>query len=770
MRIINYLIFITSFISIILLGMIYAIPRPPLLKNISFSQAVYDDQRHLLRLTLSKDQKYRVYTPLNNISPLMIQATLLQEDQHFYTMPGINPLSIIKAGWSTYIKRSRQIGASTITMQVARIYFKINSKTLSGKFIQIIRALQLDLFYSKPQILEAYFNLVPYGGNIEGVGAASLIYYNKDADHLLLPEALTLSVIPQNPLQRSPTKNHNLALQSARLKLFQRWIELHPSDKSQQVFMLLPLTAKPTKPVLLAPHFTTEILQQNPLNPVINTSLNIQLQNIVEHITNEYLIHQQSYGIDNAAVLLVDARNHEVKALMGSGNFFDKTIQGQVNGTTAKRSPGSTLKPFIYALALDQGLIHPYTVLRDAPTAYGAYTPEDFDYDFMGPIKAKDALILSRNIPAIYLASQLHNPDLYQFLLNANITQLKPPSDYGLSLVLGSAGVTMQELINLYVMLANQGLWQPLKVQADQNELIKKKLISPEAAFLTLDMLKDTPRPNPVSNYALNQIPVYWKTGTSSAYRDAWSVGIFGPYALAVWIGDFKGRSNPSFTGINAAAPLFFAIIDAINQQLGPLPSIMPDPKKLNLKRVQVCDASGMLPNRYCPNLVSTWFIPGKSPITRDNVYRAIAIDRKTGLRTCHYDNNTQWQVFEFWPSDLLKIFAQAGIQKVTPPPYESNCNEIINLSGITPKIISPQANLIYSRRITDSNNQIILLNASADADVKKLYWFIDNDFLGAVTPNQYLPWHEQAGNYMVRVIDDHGRSDEQQLIVENTQ
>lgn len=767
---------------IFIITTIYAIkltaPHADLLDNISFSQVIYDENHHLLRLTLTPDQKYRLYTPLNRISPIMIQATLLQEDQYFYHHLGVNPLSIIKAGWQTYIVHHRQFGASTITMQLARNYYHINSKTVPGKFNQIIRALELELFYSKKQILEAYFNLVPYGGNIEGVGAASLIYFNKQPNQLLLPDAMTLSVIPQNPRLRNPAINQNAVLQAARLKLFQRWITIHPQDKSQQMLMSLPLQATPTKPLFLAPHFCDEVLQQhNNSNSTtahknencFNTTLNISLQKSIEKIVDNYLLHQQQYGIENAAVILIDTRDMGVKALVGSGDFFNNNIQGQVNGTDAIRSPGSTLKPFIYALALDQGLIHPYTVLEDAPTHFGAYDPENFDNNFVGPIKAKDALILSRNVPAIELANQLQNPDLYQFLISANFKYLKSEDNYGLSLVLGSAGVSMQELISLYAMLANQGELKPLRFELNQPIISEKKLLSPEAAFLTLDMLKDTTRPNPVSNYALNQLPVYWKTGTSSAYRDAWSVGIFGPYALAVWIGDFPGKSNPAYVGITAAAPLFFEIIDAINQQFKPLPSIMPNPQNLHLTRVQVCEASGMLPNRYCPNLVTTWFIPGKSPITTDNIYRAIAIDNKTGLRTCHYDNNTQWVVYEFWPSNLLKIFNEAGIHKPLPPPFEAGCDETQFTSGTAPKIISPQAGLIYSQRLLDMQSTI-LFNASADADVNKLYWFVDNNFIGSITPHEYISWPEKSGHFIIRVIDDHGRSDTQDLIVENTE
>jgi penicillin-binding protein 1C len=436
--------------------------------------------------------------------------------------------------------------------------------------------------------------------------------------------------------------------------------------------------------------------------------------------------------------MLVDSRNMEVKALIGSGNYFDAAIHGQVNGTRAKRSPGSALKPFIYALALDQGIIHPYTVLKDVPSCFAEYNPENFDRDFLGPLKAKEALILSRNIPAIFLASQLKNPTLYQFLQQAQVRLPKAESTYGLSLVLGSAEVTMEELVALYAMLANQGLWQPLRTCLNQPMLEGRRLLSPEASFLTLDMLRDTPRPYLTRSSIDKQFPAYWKTGTSSSYRDAWSVGLFGPYILAVWIGDFKGTSNPAFVGTTSAAPLFFNLIDAISKHAGPLPDLVIPTPEMNLTKVKVCETSGLLPNPCCPTLVDTWFIPGKSPIKIDPIHRS--------------------ESYEFWSSDLLKIFDQAGMSRSIPPSTD-------HLQGEPPQIISPQQDLCYTVRLNKPENKI-LFSAIADADVTTLYWFVDNQFIGSCERDQPLTWQARPGTRSVRVVDNHGRTSTRPLTI----
>ncbi len=741
-------------------------PLPPLLNERSFSRAVYADHQDLLRLTLSNDDKYRLYTPLASIPPQLIQATLLEEDQYFHWHFGINPLAMVKAGWQTYILKTRRIGASTITMQLARIRFGINSKTLGGKFWQLVRALQIEMHYSKNQILEAYLNLAPYGNNIEGVGAASIIYFGKPVNKLSLPEALTLSVIPQHPARRVPGQLH---LKEIRNKLFARWLQHHPQDRNQQAVINLPLQIQSVRSVpFLAPHFVDAVLTLTSVEQLkITTTLDLRLQKIVERVTHQYLKQKKALGIYNAAVLLVDTRNMNVKALLGSADFFNHDIAGQINGTDIKRSPGSTLKPFIYGLALDQGLIHPDTVLKDVPHSFGGYNPENFDYDFMGPVKAKDALVLSRNIPAIFLADQLSKPDLYQLLEAANVRNLKPQAYYGLALVLGGAELSMQELTSLYAMLANDGVWHPLRMLQDQTALVGKRLLSPEASFLVLDMLQNTPRLAPSYLLTANQqLPVAWKTGTSSGYRDAWAIGVFGPYVLAVWIGNFDNSGNAALVGRSAAAPLLFDIIDAVNTQTGPLPLLKKNPARMNLSRVAVCRASGMLPTRYCQDTELTWFIPGKSPIKTDTIYREVAINKITGLRACHSTKNTRFEIFEFWPSDLLKIFKQAGIERRSPPPFDPACVFAQSNVGMVPQITSPQTELSYVVRARAPQKTLIPLSATVDADVANLYWFVNETYLGKTRRDQTLWWKAKPGQFVVRVADDHGRSDARDLVV----
>jgi penicillin-binding protein 1C len=740
--------------------------KPSLLTSLNYSTAVYGDNEQLLRLTLSSDDKYRLYTPLSKVAPVLIEATLLQEDQYFWNHVGINPVAMMKAAWQTYVRHSRRLGASTITMQVARLSFRLHSKTPWGKFVQMMRALQLEMHYSKREILEAYFNLAPYGFNIEGVGAASLIYFNKPASRLSLPEALTLSVMPQNPTKRVPGR---FALTESRQKLYDRWLLTHPADIRLRAVMDLPVQMLSIKQLpFIAPHFVNRLLNDGQLkSKTVVSTLDGRLQRLLERMTRQFVVRHQGFGVYNAAVLLVDVRDRGIKAAVGSVDYFNSSIQGQVNGTTMKRSPGSTLKPFVYGLAFDEGLIHPNTVLKDVPHRFGAYNPENFDDDFMGPIKARDALVLSRNIPAIDLANQLKNRRLYQLLEAAEVGHLKPESYYGLALTLGGAELTMHELTGLYTMLVNEGMWHALR--ARQNAPMDKgtRLLSPEASFLVLDSLKESPRPDGFhAKGGHPPLSVSWKTGTSSGFRDAWSVGSFGPYVLAVWIGNFNNRGNPAFVGKNIAAPLFFELVNAIQQERGPLPVVAANPALLNLKKVAVCKASGLLPTRFCEDTEETWFIPGKSPIKTDTIYREVAIDSQTGLRTCHIDAHTRFEIYEFWPTDLLKVFKQAGIQRRTPPEYLPGCSPMGNI-GLSPAIISPESGVRYIVRAKSTTTTTIPLTAVVDADVNTLYWFANNNYLGKTRADMPLLWQAAAGQYVVRAVDSHGLSDAREVVVQ---
>jgi penicillin-binding protein 1C len=575
-------------------------------------------------------------------------------------------------------------------------------------------------------------------------------------------------VIPQNPGKRVPNRG---VIEVVRNQLYSRWLKQHPEDNNKKPLFALPLSMRSLHAIpFKAPHFVNEVLMDATIkNAEINTTLDMRLQQVIERVTRNYIARKKNVGVNNAAVLLVDTRDMGVKAMLGSADFFDKKIGGQMNGTDIRRSPGSTLKPFIYALALQQGLIHPATILKDVPHSFGSYNPENFDNDFMGPVHAKDALVLSRNIPAITLAEKLKNPSLYDFMQQANVQHLKSENYYGLALVLGGAELSMQELVTLYATLANEGIWKPLRFDNDATDNLHRRLLSSEAAFLVMDMLKDTQLPDANFNAHLRQpISIAWKTGTSSGYRDAWTVGMFGPYVLAVWIGNFDNEGNPIFIGKKIAAPLFFEMVNAIKMQVKDLAVLNPNPERMNLRKVDVCKSSGMLPTRYCPLTEKVWFIPGVSPIQSDTIYREVAINPKTGLRACRFNEAIQFKVYEFWSSDLLRIFKRAGIQRRLPPPYDADCALMSKVGeGFSPQIISPQTQLNYIARLASLKETIIPLTAVVDADVRNIYWFLNDSFLGKTTRDKSLLWHAKPGKHVIRMVDDFGRSDVREVVVQ---
>ncbi|WP_232447096.1 penicillin-binding protein 1C [Burkholderia ubonensis] len=628
-------------------------PHPSLRDWKPSSTAVFDAHGRLLRLTLAKDDRYRLWVPLERMSPQLVEAVLLHEDRWFWRHPGFNPYGLARGAWVTYVRGGNPQGGSTLTMQLARSLWRLNTRTPLGKLEQVGRALQLELFYSKRQILEAYLNDAPYGRNVEGAGTASLVYFDRQADALTLPEALALAVIPQDPARRvrggAGQDAINRALAASRNRLYARWLARHPRDAASRPLFALPLAMRPLAALPFdAPHAVDQALAERDAwrtrvggddderdDARVVTSLDLDLQRALERQVGRYVARNDTQGIRNAAAILVDTRDMGVKALVGSANFFDRAIQGQVNGTLARRSPGSTLKPFIYALGFDQGVLHPQTVLRDVPTSFGPYAPENFDGRFLGPITATDALNRSRNVPAVWVASQLRQPDLYGFLQEAGVRRLASAQHYGLALVLGGGEVTMQDLARLYAMLANGGVLRPLRLRDDEPVAPGRRLLSAEASFMTMNMLRQHLRPDETSGAQPGRLPVYWKTGTSWSFRDAWTAGVFGPYVLVVWVGNFDNSSNTAFVGVDAAAPLFFQIVDALNAERALAEPARPAPARV--KRVRICLASGDLPNEWCPQQGGTWFIPGTSPKPRCAFHASAAATISAGLRATKF-------------------------------------------------------------------------------------------------------------------------------------
>ncbi|NOS89204.1 MAG: penicillin-binding protein 1C [Methylococcaceae bacterium] len=737
------------------------LPKPALASYYPVSTAVYAKEGELLRLTLAKDQQYRIWLPLSELPAHLRHATLLYEDRWFYRHYGINPIALLRSAWQTYGHGTR-LGASTLTMQLARQLYHINSRRVWGKLWQCLAAISLELRYSKDELLAAYLNTAPYGGNISGIGAASLIYFHKPAAQLSVAEALSLAVIPQNPVRRAPKHQLPPALLAARQRLWQRWLSVYPQDRGLAADVLLPLKvySLADKP-FIAPHLTDSLLRHYPQDRHIVSSLQLGVQTAVKQQIDRFIVHQRSSGIRNAAALLVDTDSMQVAALVGSANYGNKSIAGQVNAITAKRSPGSALKPFIYALALDQGLIHPRSLLKDTPTRFGAYNPENFDGRFIGPVSAQEALIRSRNIPALTLAAQLHKPDLYEFLQLSGVSGLRSRDFYGLSLSLGSAEVSMQELAAMYALLANHGVLQALRYRTDDNvPQAKTALLSEAAAFITLDMLSQHARPDSLRP-ALP--PVAWKTGTSWGYKDAWAVGVAGHYVLVVWVGNFDNAGNAAFVGIRSAAPLFFSLLDSLRAQ-----SLLPGlelafVRPATVTALDVCAASGDLPNPECPALAKTWFIPGKSPIKISTLHRAVYVDDRTGRVVCKAAPHSHKEVYEFWPSDLYPLFKAAGMPRRTPPPLPTCYNASSQSAAVT--ISAPSALATYSLRISKPSS--IALRAETIGETE-LFWFANKSYLGKRLASETLWWQpKRAGQYQIRAVDALGHADVREISVE---
>lgn len=743
-------------------------PRAPLSAGIASSTALHDRNGRLLRLTLTRDQQYRLWTRLEDVSPEFIEALLLHEDRYFYSHPGFNPASLLRASVLT-ASGSARIGGSTLTMQLARLMYRLNTRSIGGKLRQIACAVWLEMRYSKQDLLETHINLMPYGGNVQGVGAASLVYFDKSAAELELAEALSLVVIPQSPSRRDPAGDEPTDLRNARERLFERWQAHHPRAAGTPRYVTLPLQyGRLADLPFTAPHFTTHVLSHAPdgTSHEIHTTLDVPLQRLTERVLQAYVRERQAVGIHNAAALLLDSRDMSVLAMVGSADFHSAAIFGQVNGTLARRSPGSALKPFIYALAIDQGVIHPLTVLKDAPTSFGPFSPENFDGRFVGPITATDALIRSRNVPAVALSAQLSQPSFYRFLKSAGVAHMATERHYGLALALGGGEVTMEEVAMLYAMLANRGQLAPLRYRRDERGQAYARLLSEESSFMTLEMLKSAPRLADAFARREDRLRAAWKTGTSWGFRDAWTAGVFGPYVLVVWIGNFDGHGNPAFVGVQAAGPLFFRLTDALaaaDPRLAEPVHRMPP----RLARVEICSASGDLPNADCPQTAVTWYLPGISPIRVSQVHRRLWIDTRTNRQACApYDARyVHSEVFEFWPTDLMQLFAQAGVPRRQPPPF-GDCDSDVPL-GTSPQITSPVTAVTYSVRATRVGSEEIPLAANADSEVRRLHWFVDSAYVGSAPPSAALGWNPgHAGRFMVRAVDDRGRADSRELNV----
>jgi len=444
------------FILFLLLNWIWPLPD-----RIDYSSILTDNKGEVINASLTVDQKWRMKTELEEISPLLRKTIIAKEDKYFYSHPGINLVAVGRAFFKNLFRWKRTSGASTITMQVARA-LEHRKRTLPNKIIEMFRALQLEWKYDKDEILQLYLNLVPYGGNIEGVKAAALLYFNKNPDHLSLAEITALSIIPNRPSSLVIGKNNDRIREERN-----RWLKKFSEEKvftEKEIDDALaePLTASRGTVPHYTPHLFYKLSRQQ--KGLIQTHIDLNTQLKTEKIVEDYVRVQRLRNIRNAAVIVIDNRTHKVITYVGSSGFNDTLDGGQVNGAAAVRQPGSTLKPLLYALCFDEGLLTPKTVMPDVPVNYEGYAPENYDQKFNGYVTIQYALEHSLNIPAVKSLNLLGKEKMVQELVRCHFRQIgKDRKKLGLSMILGGCGTTLEELTGLFSSFANEGKFiQPL--------------------------------------------------------------------------------------------------------------------------------------------------------------------------------------------------------------------------------------------------------------------------------------------------------------------
>ncbi|MEM1269719.1 MAG: penicillin-binding protein 1C [Bacteroidota bacterium] len=745
-------------VCVVLLALDRLFPPPADALHPPASVRVLDRDGVPLRIFLAEDEAWRFAMPTDELPDRLRKAVLAVEDRRYYWHLGVDPLAVARAAVAN-VRAGRVVqGGSTISMQVARL-IEPKERTLPNKVLEALRAVQLEIRYSKEELLTRYLNLAPYGGNLVGVGAASQRMFGKHPEQLSWAEIALLVALPNRPNAYRPDR-HPIAARAGRDRILKRLLGAGLiTAEEYRLAETEPVPSSLQRMPFVAPHWAEALQRWHPGQARIPSTIDIDLQRTVERLLSAQVAGLRFEGIENAAAVVIENETGDVLASVGSVDFFDEARSGQVNGALAPRSPGSALKPFVYALALDRGVIGPSTLLEDVPVDYAGYQPVNFDETFSGAVPADQALIASLNVPAVNLDNALGPDGLYAFLKRAGVTTL--PEDrpyYGLSLVLGGAEVRLMELTNLYAGLARGGSFGSVRLTTDAPVPAQESLLSASAAFVVTDVLKQLRRPElpAVWEWAVDVPTVAWKTGTSYGHRDAWSVGYTPRYTVGVWVGNFDGRGTPALVGVDAAAPVLMRIMQALESQAGSWFGV-----PASLERRQVCSITGLPATEACPSTRRAYFLPGVTPHHDCDVHRVVQIDRATGhslCSTCRQGRVFDERSVEYWPARVASWRRANGLDTEPIPAHAPFCPRVG--TGEPPTIISPADGAAFKLRAgVDARYQMLRLDATAAAGTAELNWFLDGKLVHRGPPGTPFFIEPTRGTHVLSCTDDQGRT-----------
>ncbi len=728
------------------------------------SAAVYDREGNLLRLTRGDGDVISLPVPLAAMGDWAGQAVVAAEDKRFFRHPGIDPIAVGRALLQNLASGRIVSGASTLSTLTVKLIHPASPRNLGVKLREAVQALLLERRAGKERILEEYLNRAPFGGNLVGIEAASLLYFGKSARDLSLAEAALLAGIPKAPGRLRPDRAPKAAERRRDLVLRRmaaagmvpaegvgRFCEAarRPPVRRTGLHPRLTESLLPKDPAsavgahrrelpFLAPHYCDLVLALFPGEKKIATPLDPRLQSILESVLSAQFARLRPEGIRSGAGVIIHVPTGEVRALVGSPDYRESE-SGQVNCATASRSPGSALKPFIYALAFERGLATPSAVVADIPLSLGSWRPENFSRTFEGLVSVRDALVRSLNVPAVQLVRELAPEAVLAVLKSLGLSTLdRSAREYGLSIAVGTCEVTLLDLAAAYACLAREGLFLPPRLETREPPPVPRRIFSAAAAYLVAEILSGDERALLVSGHAAEtRLPRFaFKTGTSNGLKDAWAIAWNPDYVVGIWFGNPDGRPSPALVGGEAAAP----VAGEIFRRLYPGGDGPWYRKPANVVEREVCARSGQPAGSDCPVRATDLAIAGVSPSYPCRVHRP-------------------GEAGEFWPGEIAAYLEKSGLARAPARGATGGRRRVAIASPAEDQTFALFPDL-------PAIPQGISLSASAPG-AERVFWFVDGVFFAESRPGEGGFWKLQRGDHVILCCDDAGNADGVRVRVE---
>ena len=726
----------------------------PISTKLSYSRLVYDRDSVLVHAYLTADDKWRFETNLEDLPPEYLRSLLAKEDRFFYYHIGVNPLAVFRAVIQNIARQKRVSGASTITIQVIRL-LEPRSRTWGNKIIEGFRAWQLETMLSKNEILKLYINLVSFGSNIEGVRAATFFYFQKLPQNLSAAQWALFTIIPNQPNSLRPGKNHHRIKQARNFWLKHYHQQGIVKEKDFTNALHEPVEITRVKHPALAPHLSRYLTQKNDNQTIIHATIQLKEQQKAEQIIQNYK-RRISPAIKNVAACVMNNRTHEVSAYVGSHAFFEAATHGQVDGVRAYRSPGSTLKPFLYALAVEEGLITPQKKLLDLPFEDLGYQPENFDGSVSGWVTTTEALARSLNLPAVRLLVTYGQNRFVEKLGEWGFRKIaKRKKELGLSVILGGCEVSLVELVTAYSAFANQGYLYPLSWTMPAPIQKPQAVVSPGAAWIISEMLSTADRPDLPIQFGAKTLPkIAWKTGTSYGRRDAWAIGFTPEITIGVWLGNFTGDGIPDLQGNQLATPLLFDLMIAFSNQS----YTAWFPRLASVVARDVCALSGEPAGSNCTQHRKSWMLEHAFPTNycqHEQIFR-ISLNKKIRFcNACCPNDGFLWDTITVLPPELNSWMTSQGLSIPVIPIHNPQCSNI--LTEEPPKIISPSDQSTYTTLFQKDIQ--IKVAASPKVTTGSYYWYLDNVLIRQAASHESFFISPPAGTHSLTCQDELGNA-----------